>query len=94
MIVAAVGVAAACELSALQARERRDHPHGAQTRQACLRCHSGPAWIAKIAEKEGKKATDPLFVDDPAPSSKSAPTGGKCPDSDIDMKRDTTYPGK
>ena len=94
LIVAAVCVTAACELNALQARERRDHPDGAQTREACMRCHSGPEWIARIAEKEGKKPTDSLFVDDPTSKTGGVLASGKCPASDIYGGGATTYNGK
>jgi hypothetical protein len=94
LIAIAVCVTAACELNALQAKERREHPDGAQTRAECLRCHSGPKWIAKIAEKEGKKPTDPLFVDDPSPKAGSVPAGAKCPASGAYGGGATTYKGK
>ena|SRR5579871_1202139 len=94
LIVAAVSVTVVCEMTALQAKERRDHPDGAQTREACLRCHSGPAWIEKIAEKEGKKTTDRLFVDDPPSGWGGTLVVHKFPTSDVHGKGGTTYPGK
>lgn len=94
LIVAAICVTAACELNALQAKERRDRPDGAQTREVCMRCHSGPEWIAKIAEKEGKKPTDSLFTDDPAVNAGGGIASGRCPASDIYSGSGTTYRGK
>lgn len=92
LVVAAVLGTAACELNALEAKDRRDHPAGEMTQAECLRCHSGPEWIAKIAEKEGKKPTDSLFVDDGKASTGAA--ARRCPDAELYRSNEETYNGK
>ncbi|HLV80547.1 MAG TPA: hypothetical protein VKT32_09710 [Chthonomonadaceae bacterium] len=85
------------ELNALDARDRQNHPVGEQTREFCLHCHSGPEWLAKIAEKEGKQPGDRLFVNDPLPAA-GAKTGSRCPAAEAyragGMTDGTTYNGK
>ncbi len=59
----ALVVVGGLEWSALNAKDRHDHPLITMSKAKCLSCHSDARMIAKMKEKEGD-STHSLFADE------------------------------
>jgi hypothetical protein len=65
IVVVVFALVGCFEWSALNAKDRRDHPVITLSREKCTSCHSDSAMIAKMREKEGH-STHSLFAGDAA----------------------------